>query len=515
MKTLLSIPIEILLDVIEKLDYASVQNLYLTCHDVKEKLDSEDRFWKILCHAEKFDHDLYSPLNLTKNLEYPLPELGFNGTPFRIFPDEDWPEYRKIFARGLQMRQNMATGNFRGWRFFVDMSLPIIPVSNNIDIYELVKKLKWHLFNTNYLKVFWNDKYLGIANLLDNGRNTILFYNIQDDPKFLYSVEKDNKYEFHDAFIFKNFIVMMPWDYPDNTILLVLDVEKKLDIVGKFIIKDKKEIEDINYLWKNRKIVQIKNTNYALFCYMTFNQWNFYIIEIPSCTFIKRFSFSAFFNTNFKFKFFNNTMIILLTDYNNSSTLVELNIENLEFEVKLISSSIIHDFEFLNNESIYFLHYEHGENNLVLFDLITHKEQIIIKNNFRSIYKHQFIRNKQDIYLLIIEFNANKPFLKVLNAKGYEKYHINLSAWDIGFFEYFQMHFAINDKFLLITSYTKIFLYDIETGKHLLNIPILKPWFCDDLDVKQFKSIHFNQDQLIIIHDHHKNLPSIVDIYRF
>ena len=96
----------------------------------------------------------------------------------------------------------MAMGNFRGWRILANISCPIVPISKDIDIKKLNNIITlYHYFNPNYFKVFWSDKYLVVTNLCKGDKIIILVYDIQNDPKFLYSVEKHKNFQFYKAFI--------------------------------------------------------------------------------------------------------------------------------------------------------------------------------------------------------------------------------------------------------------------------------------------------------------------------
>ena len=109
--------------IVKYLDITSMQNLYLTCKELKEIFDKCDYFWKIICNNEHFIHykrrysslkfeesDSDKFLNLSEilnSLEYsnsdkPLKTLnwkldksiGFKDLPFRSF-DDNWSENRK------------------------------------------------------------------------------------------------------------------------------------------------------------------------------------------------------------------------------------------------------------------------------------------------------------------------------------------------------------------------------------------------------------------------------------
>ena len=103
--------------------------------------------------------------------------------------------------------------------------------SNNLDVTEICKQFKRFLNREDNImddiKVFWNKQYLVIFYYIDDVKVKISVYDIQDDPKFLYSVEKPIIYQSPQAFIFDKYVVMVP-KFPSDfdVLVLMLDREK-------------------------------------------------------------------------------------------------------------------------------------------------------------------------------------------------------------------------------------------------------------------------------------------------
>ena len=49
-----------------------------------------------------------------------LTKVGWTGKPMRIRPPDDYEQWRKVYLRGLEMRRNIISGNFEGWRIYAN-----------------------------------------------------------------------------------------------------------------------------------------------------------------------------------------------------------------------------------------------------------------------------------------------------------------------------------------------------------------------------------------------------------
>ena len=124
-------------------------------------------------------------LTLAK-LSTPFELLGFKGLPFKANIDNNWPEYRKIFTRGIQMYKNIIETNFRGWRIFANVTIPIIPISGDVNIFEIEKLMvdSFKSNKSNFIKVLWNDKYLVVTNILKKIKLYFTFTNFKMNRYF-------------------------------------------------------------------------------------------------------------------------------------------------------------------------------------------------------------------------------------------------------------------------------------------------------------------------------------------
>ena len=47
-------------------------------------------------------------------------KIGWAGKPMRIRPPDDYEPWRKMYLRGLQMRRNIISSNYEGWRIYAN-----------------------------------------------------------------------------------------------------------------------------------------------------------------------------------------------------------------------------------------------------------------------------------------------------------------------------------------------------------------------------------------------------------
>ena len=83
-------------------------------------------FWKLVCQKEELANYecLTDKENQGRNAEglnsLGLPKVGWAGKPMRIRPPDDYEPWRKVYLRGLQMRRNIISSNYEGWRIYAN-----------------------------------------------------------------------------------------------------------------------------------------------------------------------------------------------------------------------------------------------------------------------------------------------------------------------------------------------------------------------------------------------------------
>ena len=115
---LLSI-IQVVLHLAKYLDASSLISLYRSCHYFYDMLRHSGTFWKLVCQKEELAN--YECLTDKENQSLEgVNRIGWAGKPMRIRPPDDYEPWRKVYLRGLQMRKNIISSNYEGWRIYAN-----------------------------------------------------------------------------------------------------------------------------------------------------------------------------------------------------------------------------------------------------------------------------------------------------------------------------------------------------------------------------------------------------------
>lgn len=520
--TIYSFPPELILYISEFLDSQEKIKFYSTCKYFKNIFDFSEKFWKILCIDEKFTlcHCLQSS---SKAL------IGFNNTPFRVFPDEFMLNYRKLFTHGVKMRRNFLEGNFCGWRIFAHFENRIIPISNDNDMTEICKLSKNRMFDNlvpnhkiidgNYFITQYNSEIHG---------EIVFVYNIQNEPKFQYLVNLN--YKAIDMIIVDKYYVILPSNSLELGFdLIVFDIENKMKFVNKFVFEDQNFRKQINEN-KSLYIHHIPDTNYVICRYRSPSKVGIIIIDIPSCNIIKiidldNFYYNNFHKENFSAIFSTNYLVQYFTEKNIDEKIIFIfELDGVNTKIKFISSFLtFQTFEFLPNKNSIYLLKKSGD--ISFYNLVTNEEKFIYLNTpvllSKNIEKgfYHFLMNKQNIFLIQKNFlYENGRFIKVIDLKGEIQFVINLDLWRFNISITDFLDFKITKICILVICNTKILFFDIKNGKYIGQIPIFYDY--ESKDTQQHRLVKLSntiveEDQIIILHDSIDYYPAIVDIYRF
>ena len=127
--TILSLGVDVILFLSRYLDGTSLINLYRSCHYFYDMLRHSGTFWKFVCQREELaNYECLADNQNDSNLEE-MNKLGWAGKPMRVKVPDDYEHWRKIYLRGLQMRRNIVSSNFEGWRIYANTRKPLAKVS--------------------------------------------------------------------------------------------------------------------------------------------------------------------------------------------------------------------------------------------------------------------------------------------------------------------------------------------------------------------------------------------------
>ena len=134
---------------------------FIRVFNVKAKLTFQ--FWKLLCKKEDFTR--YESLQSDAGAE---DLVGIKGLPLRICLEGEMPPHKKIFQRGIQMRKNLLSGNFRGWRAYANQNVALLEIADDQDTFRVKKDLNdlQKMSANDDIKVDCDDKYLVIFHFL-------------------------------------------------------------------------------------------------------------------------------------------------------------------------------------------------------------------------------------------------------------------------------------------------------------------------------------------------------------
>ena len=117
--TILNLGVDVILHLAKYLDASSLISLYRSCHYFYDMLRHSGTFWKLVCQKEELAN--YECLTDKENQSLEgVNRIGWAGKPMRIRPPDDYEPWRKVYLRGLQMRKNIISSNYEGWRIYAN-----------------------------------------------------------------------------------------------------------------------------------------------------------------------------------------------------------------------------------------------------------------------------------------------------------------------------------------------------------------------------------------------------------
>ena len=138
--TILNLGVDIVLYLAKYLDASSLICLYRSCHFFYDMLRHSGTFWKLVCQKEELAN--YECLTDKENEHSEdFAKVGWTGKPMRIRPPDDYESWRKVYLRGLEMRRNIISGNFEGWRIYANSEVPVAKLTPDLDLNEVKKDM--------------------------------------------------------------------------------------------------------------------------------------------------------------------------------------------------------------------------------------------------------------------------------------------------------------------------------------------------------------------------------------
>ena len=261
--TIQSLGVDVILYLAKYLDGSSLINLYRTCHYFYDMLRHSGTFWKIVCQREELaNYDCLSDHH-NESLE-DLNKVGWAGKVMRIKPPDDYEHWRKVYLRGLQMRRNIISSNFEGWRIYANTKKPVAKLTPDLDLNDVKKEMgEFAKLGVNDdLKIDWDDKKLVVFHFFrSEGEScTIRVWDIEHEPRFDYAVEKGIECITDKVFVHDGHVVIVPsWPLSARAVVMTLNIEDQMSEVGRFLFKDTETQNAIDENWEHTQLRVVKD----------------------------------------------------------------------------------------------------------------------------------------------------------------------------------------------------------------------------------------------------------------
>ena len=238
--TVCCLPQDVILLVVDLLDLDSSLAFLRSCKWFHSMLMPCDSFWKMLCFKTEFAN--YSCLEGDPQTK----QIGWAGTSMHL----DWRRedaslgvWRKTWKRGIKMRRNVVAGNFQGWRLFSNSECPVTELSPSLDMNRVKQRLADFpkLSVNDDLKIDWDEKHLVLFHFFrgEGESCTIRLWDIEDEPRFLYQVDKGIECITDKVSVHNGHVVMVPsWPLEAQAMVMTLDINNQMAETGKYLFSD-------------------------------------------------------------------------------------------------------------------------------------------------------------------------------------------------------------------------------------------------------------------------------------
>ena len=262
--SILELGVDPILHLAQYLDASSLISLYRSCHHFYDMLRHSGSFWKLVCQKEELVN--YECLSDAQNppTDPGLNKIGWTGKPMRMRPPDDYDSWRKMYLRGLQMRRNIVTSNYEAWRIYANTDVPVVKLTPDLDLNEVKKDMGdfAKLSVNDDLKIDWDDKQLVVFHFFrSEGEScTIRVWDIGDEPRFRYAVEKGIECITDKVFVYDGHVVIVPsWPLSARAVVMTLSIENQMSERGKFLFKDGPTQDAIDENWEHTQLRVVKD----------------------------------------------------------------------------------------------------------------------------------------------------------------------------------------------------------------------------------------------------------------
>jgi hypothetical protein len=536
---ILSLGVDPILHLAKYLDASSLISLYRSCHYFYDMLRHSGTFWKLVCQKEELvnyeclqDKENQSPEGSAQNTK-----IGWAGKPMRIRPPDDYEPWRKVYLRGLQMRRNIISSNYEGWRIYANSDQPVAKLTPDLDLNEVKKDMGdfAKLSVNDDLKIDWDDKQLVVFHFFrSEGEScTIRVWDIENEPRFVYAVEKGIECITDKVFVYDGHVVIVPsWPLSARAVVMTLSISNRMSEVGKFLFKDGPTQDAIDENWEHTQLRVVKDKAMVV-CRCP--SWKCLVVDLPDCQLLCNINLDevgGLFECQ-QIRSYRSTAIILFAhkSQESSNTLVTVDVAPSKISLRSIYAcdDVVDVALFTEPEEIYLVK-KNGD--VVLYDADTKSENVKIANKYASkganlgnMCEYQLFVNRKE-QICVMQSASEVPIGRRINVYSYAQeklYSINLDLVQYGMSRDESICIYTNGAFLAAADSKKFALFNVKSGGYVGNINI--PGHLERSKGKEEKYCMFEQtglslfifdeDKLIAVHDYERSFPAVLDIYKF
>jgi len=532
--TVCCLPQDVILLVVDLLDLDSSLAFLRSCKWFHSMLMPCDSFWKMLCFKTEFAN--YSCLEGDPQTK----QIGWAGTSMHL----DWRRedaslgvWRKTWKRGIKMRRNVVAGNFQGWRLFSNSECPVTELSPSLDMNRVKQRLADFpkLSVNDDLKIDWDEKHLVLFHFFrgEGESCTIRLWDIEDEPRFLYQVDKGIECITDKVSVHNGHVVMVPsWPLKAQAMVMTLDINNQMAETGKYLFSDNSSQAALDDNWEHTQL-RVVRSQALVVCRAP--GWQVVITSLPNCTPLTQIALdqvSALYECQ-QIRSYKSTAVVLFTEKKAEQVcnLVTMDIQEKESKVRsYYSAQNVTDVALYTEPEEIYLMKKNG--NVVLYDATAKRETVKISNSSapgaallhdNSDYQ-LFVNGKEQI--CVMQSAPEAPSGRHINVYTYSGtwlYRINLDLYKYGLSRDESVCIYTNAAFLAAADSKRFVLFNVKDGNFVGVIQI--PNHLERNKGKDEKDCMFEQtglglfifdeNKLIAVHDYERSFPAVLDIYKF
>jgi len=531
--TIFSLRKEEVLLVVELLDMDSALAFLRCCQWFNSMLSSCDSFWKMLCIKTEFAN--YSCLETqpaSRQLGWAGLELHNTGVRDRTCAGQ----WRRTWQRGIKMRRNVVAGNYQGWRFFSNSECPVAELSPTLDMNKVKQNLGEFpkLTREDTLKIDWDDKHLVLFHSFWEGASctsTIRLWDIEDEPRFLYEVDRGIECISHEVSVHNGHVVMIPM-YPleAEAIVMTLDINNNMTEIGKYLFADSTAQTALDDNWEHTQL-RVVRCQALVVCRAP--AWQVVITSLPCCTPLTHIPLdqvSSLYECQ-QIRSYKSTAVVLFTEKKAEQvcTLVTMDICGT-------TGSKVRSYYSANNVTVVALtepeeiHLMKKNGTVVLYDATAQTETVKIDNSKCSPVTGDssdyqlFVNGKEQICVMQSAPEApSGRHINVYTYSGVWLYEINLDLYQYGLSRDESVCIYTNAAFLAAADSKRFVLFNVKNGNFVgvMMIPnhLERSKGKDEIDCLMKKTglvcFTFKKNKIIALQDYERIFPAVLDIYKF